>query len=78
MDKQKARVVVDHAKCAPCSGLICIGVCPEGVLEQAADKKPQVSEAESCTLCGICINLCPSKAITTKATNKPKEKLRSR
>src|SRR4030043_265275 len=31
MDKHKTPVSIDYAKCAPCSGLICMGVCGEGI-----------------------------------------------
>jgi len=68
MDKHRAPVSVDRSKCVPCSGLICVGVCPQGVLEPGPDKKPKVADADSCTQCGVCVNLCPAKAI---ATNKP-------
>ncbi len=78
MDKQKASVLVDHAKCAPCSGLICIGVCPEAILEQGKDKKPKISDQASCTLCGVCVDLCPSKAISIELAEKSKAKSRSR
>jgi NAD-dependent dihydropyrimidine dehydrogenase PreA subunit len=74
MDKQKACVVVDHVKCAPCSGLICVGVCPEGILEQGANKKPKVSDEASCTLCGVCVDLCPTKAISIRRAETGKEK----
>jgi len=65
MDKQpKPFIIVDAAKCAPCAGLICIGVCPQGVLEEGKNKKPQVIDILECTRCGVCVNLCPAKAIT--------------
>ena len=70
MDKHKAHVSIDRKKCAPCAGLVCIGVCPEGILEQAADKKPKVADEVSCTLCGVCVNLCPTKALTITQTEK--------
>ena len=64
MDKHKAPVTVDQAKCTPCKGLICVGVCPVGVLEPNKADKPQVTDEEACTLCGVCADLCPTKAIT--------------
>ena len=69
MDKHKAPIAVDQAKCTPCKGLICVGVCPVGILEPAENKKPQVSDAAACTMCGVCVDLCPTKAITV---NRPK------
>jgi ech hydrogenase subunit F len=73
MDKHKAHVSVDLSKCVPCSGLVCVGVCPEGILEQGSDKKPKVVDNASCTLCGVCINLCPTKALTIKQGEKKTE-----
>ena len=73
MDTQKQPVSIDHAKCPPCSGLICVGVCPVGVLEQGTDKKPQVADAASCTRCGVCAELCPTKAITVVKAEKNSE-----
>jgi NAD-dependent dihydropyrimidine dehydrogenase PreA subunit len=64
MDTGKARITIDPAKCLPCNGLICVGVCPEGILEEDAQGKPQVADADNCTVCGVCIDLCPQKAIT--------------
>ncbi len=70
MSKQRGHLSVDKAKCPPCAGLICVGVCPQGILEAGKDKKPEVGDEASCNLCGICVDLCPAKAITI--TN-PKE-----
>ena len=39
MDKRKAPVSIDKAKCRPCSGLVCVGVCPQGILEEGTDKR---------------------------------------
>jgi NAD-dependent dihydropyrimidine dehydrogenase PreA subunit len=64
MDKQKARISIDYAKCAPCSAATCMGVCPEGILEPDLNKKPKVSDEAQCTICGVCADLCPTKAIT--------------
>jgi len=75
MDKQhKSFIVIDTAKCAPCPGLICVGVCPQGVLEEGKNKKPQVIDGVPCTRCGVCVNLCPAKAITIKKAS-PKKKI---
>jgi 4Fe-4S ferredoxin len=63
MGKHKPIIMIDYAKCSPCSALICVGVCPFGVLEAGANGKPQIADAVSCTYCGVCANLCPSKAI---------------
>lgn len=63
MGKQKPNVVVDYAKCPPCPTLICVGVCPFGVLEVGANGKPQATDLNSCTCCGVCESLCPTEAI---------------
>ena len=70
MATHRAHVSIDKAKCAPCSSLICMGVCPLGILEQGKDKKPQVADTEACTQCGVCADLCPTKAITTNKKTK--------
>jgi NAD-dependent dihydropyrimidine dehydrogenase PreA subunit len=64
MDKQKAHVLVDYNKCVPCSDLVCVGVCPLGILELGVNKKPQIMDLSSCTQCKVCANLCPTRAIT--------------
>jgi NAD-dependent dihydropyrimidine dehydrogenase PreA subunit len=64
MGKHKPIIVIDYAKCSPCTTLICVGVCPFGVLEADADGKPQIVDPSFCTKCGVCANLCPTKAIT--------------
>ncbi|MCJ7561272.1 4Fe-4S dicluster domain-containing protein [Candidatus Bathyarchaeota archaeon] len=63
MDKHKSLILIDYAKCSPCSGLICVGVCPLGILEAGENNKPKIVDVASCTQCGVCANLCPSKAI---------------
>jgi len=69
MDTQKAPIEIDYSKCTPCSGLVCMGICPQGILEVGINGKPVVADASSCSRCGVCIDLCPSKAITV-AKNK--------
>lgn len=64
MDAHKAPLEIDYAKCPPCSGSVCMGVCPQGILEADANGKPVVVDASSCSRCGVCADLCPSKAIT--------------
>jgi len=66
MGKQKSPVTVDQTKCKPCEGLICVGVCPVGVLEPDSNGKPDVSDVSACTVCGVCADLCPTKAIAVK------------
>jgi ferredoxin len=63
-DTQKKYISIDLAKCVPCVGMVCIGICPPGILEIGKDKKPQIGEITECTRCGICADLCPTKAIT--------------
>ena len=72
MGKHNSMILVDCAKCPPCSTLICVGVCPFGVLEAGTDGKPQIVDAASCTRCGVCVNLCPAKAIVI-SQDKPKK-----
>lgn len=64
MPEPKSRIVFDHIKCSGCFSLICIGVCPQGILETDDKGKPRVAEVSECTLCGVCVNLCPRKAIS--------------
>ncbi|TFH25920.1 4Fe-4S dicluster domain-containing protein [Candidatus Bathyarchaeota archaeon] len=73
MDKHKSPITIDAVKCGPCTGQICIGVCPQGTLEEGKNRKPQVIPLVQCTKCGVCVNLCPSKAITINVSN-PKKK----
>ncbi len=74
MDPRKSPILIDLAKCYPCSGLICVGVCPVGVLESGAKNKPQVVDVASCTQCGVCVNLCPAKAISINSSDAKKGK----
>ena len=66
MDKHSLLILIDHTKCPPCEGLICVGVCPVGIIELGENQKPVIVDFSSCTKCGVCINLCPVKAITLK------------
>jgi NAD-dependent dihydropyrimidine dehydrogenase PreA subunit len=70
--QQKSAVLIDTAKCAPCTGQICIGVCPQGALEEGKNRKPQVINVVECTKCGVCVNLCPTKAISIDSINPKK------
>ncbi|MEJ5326903.1 MAG: 4Fe-4S binding protein [Candidatus Bathyarchaeia archaeon] len=65
-------IVVDYAKCSPCSALICIGVCPLGVLEKGTDGKPTITDEAYCNRCGVCASLCPTQAITITQNSKSK------
>jgi NAD-dependent dihydropyrimidine dehydrogenase PreA subunit len=69
MGKRKVMVSVDQSKCAPCSGLVCVGVCPLGILEEGSDGKPRISDAVSCNFCRVCVNLCPMRAISVTSGN---------
>jgi NAD-dependent dihydropyrimidine dehydrogenase PreA subunit len=59
-------IIIDYAKCPPCSMLLCVGVCPFGALEEDPNGKPKIENVESCTQCEVCVNLCPAKAISKK------------
>ena len=73
MDKHKAPVIINYDNCPPCSGLVCEGVCPQGVLETGDKGKPVVSDPVSCTQCGVCADLCPTKAITVTSSQEVEE-----
>ncbi|MDR0372012.1 MAG: 4Fe-4S binding protein [Nitrososphaerota archaeon] len=68
MNKQTSPLTIDLTKCTPCTGQICIGVCPQGALEESKSRKPQIIAVVQCTGCGVCVNLCPNKAITLNST----------
>jgi len=74
MGKHPPIILIDYAKCSPCPWLICIGVCPFGVLEAGTDGKPQIVDVVSCTRCGVCANLCPAEAIIINPSEATKEK----
>jgi NAD-dependent dihydropyrimidine dehydrogenase PreA subunit len=66
MEKHESPVLIDYKKCPPCSGLICVGVCPLGLFEAGKGGKPEIVDVASCTRCGVCANLCQKKAITIR------------
>jgi NAD-dependent dihydropyrimidine dehydrogenase PreA subunit len=72
MDKHKTLITIDFAKCPPCAGQVCIGVCPQGALEEGKNRKPQIISVVQCTKCGVCVNLCPNKAITINVSSPKK------
>jgi NAD-dependent dihydropyrimidine dehydrogenase PreA subunit len=74
MGNHKSMILIDYTKCSPCSTLICVGVCPFGVLEAGTDGKPQIVDAVSCTRCSVCANLCPAKAIIINQDKPKKDK----
>jgi NAD-dependent dihydropyrimidine dehydrogenase PreA subunit len=73
MDKPETVISIDFGKCLPCAGLVCVGVCPLGVLEEGKDKKPRVVDVASCSWCGVCAGLCPQKAINVKQKSSARE-----
>ena len=74
MGKHSSIIVIDYAKCSPCSGLICVGVCPFGILEEDTNGKPQIVDVVSCNRCGVCANLCPAQAIIINQDEPKKDK----
>ncbi|HLC00971.1 MAG TPA: 4Fe-4S dicluster domain-containing protein [Candidatus Bathyarchaeia archaeon] len=67
MPERKPFISFDRRKCSGCVSLICIGVCPQGILEADAEGKPRIADVSACTLCGVCVNLCPQKAVTVNS-----------
>ncbi|MGY5861042.1 MAG: 4Fe-4S binding protein [Candidatus Thorarchaeota archaeon] len=67
MAKKPKRIVVDAKLCKGC--LICISVCPHGVLRKAdeVDNRgfflPVVEDLEACKVCRLCEMECPDFAI---------------
>lgn len=53
-------IIIDTDLCE--SNLLCVEVCPEGVLE-IRNGKPVIVKSSACTDCGDCIENCPSGAI---------------
>jgi NAD-dependent dihydropyrimidine dehydrogenase PreA subunit len=74
MGKHDSVILIDYDKCSPCSGLICIGVCPVAVLEEGTNGKPEIADETSCTKCEVCVNLCPDKAIVINQESPKKDK----
>ena len=74
MGKQDSVILIDYAKCSPCQGLVCIGVCPVAVLEEGANGKPEIADETSCNRCGVCANLCPAEAININPDEPKKDK----
>ncbi|HII85734.1 TPA: 4Fe-4S binding protein [Candidatus Bathyarchaeota archaeon] len=64
MDKSSSPVSFDHAKCSGCFELVCVGVCPQGIIEIDRENRLCITEISLCTSCGVCANLCPTRAIT--------------
>lgn len=73
MNPRKLSISIDYSKCSSCSKLVCVGVCPQAVLEVNSNKKPEIVDEASCTYCEVCINLCPSKAISFKTSSSSDE-----
>ena len=69
MPKHKPLISFDLSKCSGCVSLICIGVCPQGILEADAEGKPRITDVSACTVCGVCVDLCPQKAITLNSSS---------
>jgi 2-oxoglutarate ferredoxin oxidoreductase subunit delta len=63
----KGRVVVSELYCKGCE--LCVGACPQGSLQLAADRitvkgyHPAALVNDACTGCGICAIMCPEAAI---------------
>ena len=74
MGKHTPIILIDYTKCPPCPSLICVGVCPFGILEEDANGKPKIVDAALCNLCGVCANLCPNEAIIINQNKSKKSK----
>lgn len=57
-------VLLDKQKCTLC--LACVGACPAGALQDAAET-PRLSFIErNCLQCGLCVNTCPEDALSLR------------
>jgi len=64
MDTHSSSINIDYAKCPPCSGLICIGVCPVGIIEQGDKQKPIIIDVNPST-----VTIAGDKGITITGQN---------
>lgn len=61
------RVQFDEERCKGCG--LCVGVCPQGIIEMAGRRNAlgyqpaSVTAQERCTSCALCAIMCPDLAI---------------
>lgn len=69
--KRDVEIKINEAWCKGC--VICVDLCPEGVLIMERGKA-KVTKLELCTACGLCELRCPDFAITVHDKNKAEKK----
>jgi len=68
--KKENKITVNKDTCKGC--MLCVGVCPHGVLEVSEDINKRgvqyviVKYPEKCTGCGLCWIMCPDCGIEIK------------
>jgi NAD-dependent dihydropyrimidine dehydrogenase PreA subunit len=62
--KDVVTLAFDGEKCTGC--LMCLSVCPRGVLA-AANGKIEVAARDACIECGACQRNCPGLALTVRS-----------
>jgi 2-oxoglutarate ferredoxin oxidoreductase subunit delta len=65
--KRDVSLTINEAWCKGC--VICVELCPEGVLVMEAGKA-KIADLDKCTACGLCELRCPDFAITVVDKNK--------
>lgn len=60
-ERFRGRLNYDREACIGC--LLCVRVCPSGVITSAEERKVTFNISK-CILCGQCAEICPKKAIS--------------
>jgi len=59
--KKNYTITINENRCKMCG--ICVGFCPQQVLEMKRNSLPQVINAQRCSGCLLCYKRCPDIAI---------------
>ena len=59
--KKKYNVHIIEKRCKMCG--ICVGFCPEKVLDMNINSIPEIVNSDSCIGCNICYQKCPEIAV---------------